>query len=180
MKAGNLCCVLVGLLLAGLWPTPALADFSGRVVSVIDGGTIRVLNGKRIVKVRLHGIDCPDKKQPYGKEAKKALRRVVFGTVVTIKEKEKGRDGRPLVVVLAPDGRDMNRELVKAGWCWADDEYSTDYAREMQEARDAKRGLWQDPNPVRPEDWRKAKRRKLKPGEPLVPRQIEGEPPMEF
>jgi endonuclease YncB( thermonuclease family) len=172
---------LLALFVCGL-ASPAMAgEFSGRVVSVIDGGSIRVLNGKRVVKVRLYGIDCPETKQPYGKQAKKALSRVIFGKVITIKEKETDRGGRLVAVVLAQDGRDVNRGLVKAGWCWADEDSSSDYAKEMQEAREAKLGLWQDPHPIRPEDWRKAKKRKLNPEKlPIMPEKIEDGVPMEF
>ena len=162
-----------------LIPCLVFADFSGRVVSVIDGNSIRVLSGKRIVKVLLHGIDCPAKKQPYGKQAKKVLSQIIFGKVVTIQEKKPGRKGQLAAVVLTQDGREVNRELVQAGWCWADEDYSTDYSKEMQEAREAKRGLWQDPNPIRPEDWRKARQRKLKPEQFPIRPQIDGEPPLE-
>lgn len=163
-----------------LIPCLVLADFSGRNVTVIDGNTIRVLSGKRIVTVRLHGIDCPAKKQPYGKQAKKALRKLIFGKVVTIQGKTPARKSPLVAVVLTQDGREVNRELVQAGWCWADEDHSTDYIKEMQEAREAKRGLWQDPNPIRPEDWRIAQQRKLRPQDfPLRP-QVDGEPPMEF
>ena len=172
--------VLALILILGL-SAPAAADFSGRVVGVIDGHTVRVLSGKRIVKVRLYGIDCPAKKQPYGKQSKKALRQLVFGKVVTIREKETDGGGRPAAVVLAQDGHDVNRALVKAGWCWAYEKHSPDYSKEMQEAREAKRGLWQDPNPIRPEDWRQMKQRKMKPERsPRIPGEIGTEPPMEF
>lgn len=168
--------VLVQILI----PCLVLADFSGRVASVIDGNTIRVLSGKRIVTVRLHGVDCPAKKQPYGKQAKKALRKLIFGKVVTIQEKKPGRKSPLVAVVLTQDGHEVNRELVRAGWCWADEEYSTDYSKEMQEAREAKRGLWRDPNPIRPEDWRMAQQRKRRPQDFPVRPQVDGEPPMEF
>ena len=163
-----------------LIPCLVFADFSARTVSVVDSQTIRVLNGKRIVKVRLHGIDCPAKKQPYGKQAKKALRQFTFGKVVTIQEKTPGRKSPLVAVVLAQDGREVNRELVQAGWCWADENHSTDYSKEMQEAREAKRGLWQDPDPIRPEDWRIAQQRRKRPQDFPVRPQVDGEPPMEF
>ena len=170
---------IVLVLAQALIPCLALADFSARDISVVDSQTIRVLNGKRIVTVRLYGIDCPAKKQPYGKQAKKALRQLVFGKIVTIQGKTPARKGPLVAVVLTQDGREVNRELVQAGWCWADDEYSTDYVKEMQEAREARRGLWQDPNPIRPEDWRNAQRRRLRPEDFPTRLQIDGEPPLE-
>lgn len=167
------------VLALGLMPAAVLADFSGRDVSVVDSQTIRVLDGKRLTTVRLYGVDCPVKKQPYGKQAKKVLRGLIFGKIVTIQPKSLARKGPILGIVLTPDGREVNRELVRAGWCWADEDYATDYVKEMQEARDARRGLWQDPNPTRPEDWRNAHRRKLRPEDfPRLPLSG-GEPPLE-
>jgi len=162
-----------------LIPCLVFADFSARDISVVDSQTIRVLRGKRILTVRLHGIDCPAKKQPYGKQAKKALRQLTFGKAVTIQEKTPARKGPLVAVVLTQEGREVNRELVRAGWCWADEEYSTDYVKEMQEAREARRGLWQDPNPTRPEDWRNAHRQKLRPEDFPIRPQSDIEPPLE-
>jgi endonuclease YncB( thermonuclease family) len=159
----------------------AAADFSGRVVTVIDGDTVRVLTSKRIIKVRLYGIDCPEKKQPFGKEAKKALRQRVFGKVVNFQERDKARDGLAVAVLMTPDGRDVNRELVQAGSCWALEDHVADYAKDMQEAREARRGLWQDPNPISPENWRRIKQRKGKAEKlPVIPGEIGTEPPTEF
>ena len=62
----------------------ALADFSGPVVSVLDGDTIEVLHKKRPERIRLSGIDCPEKGQPFGEKAKQATPALVFGKEVTV------------------------------------------------------------------------------------------------
>ena len=62
------------------------ADFSGRVVGVSDGDTITVLSKGKPVRIRLHGIDCPEKRQAFGKRAKQAASKLVFGQTVTVRD----------------------------------------------------------------------------------------------
>jgi len=93
------------------------ADFSGPVVSVIDGDTIEVLHNNRAERIRLNGIDCPEKGQAYGKKAKQAASELVFGKVVTLQTNGKDKYGRTIADVLLPDGTNVNHELVKEGWC---------------------------------------------------------------
>src|SRR2546422_7359342 len=62
----------------------AFADFTGRVVGVTDGDTIKVMHNGRAEKIRLHGIDCPEKGQPYGTKAKQFTSEMVFGKTVTL------------------------------------------------------------------------------------------------
>ena len=70
--------------LIALLPTPSLADFSGPVVSVLDGDTIEVLNGHHAERIRLSGIDCPEKGQAFGKKAKQVASNLAFGKQVTV------------------------------------------------------------------------------------------------
>ncbi len=72
-------------------------------------------NGERI---RLHGVDCPEKRQPFGNRAKQFTSTLVFGTTVTVQVVDRDRYGRTVGEVLLPDGRSLNRELVKAGFAW--------------------------------------------------------------
>jgi endonuclease YncB( thermonuclease family) len=62
----------------------AYANFSGSVVRVLDGDTIEVLHNTRAERIRLNGIDCPEKGQAYGKQAKQAASALVFGKQVTL------------------------------------------------------------------------------------------------
>ena len=93
----------------------ALADFTGRVVGVTDGDTIKVLHNGKAEKIRLHGIDCPEKGQPFGSKAKQFTSELVFGKTVTVHVTDMDRYGRTVADVVLPDGRVLNRELVAAG-----------------------------------------------------------------
>ena len=135
----------------------AVADFSGPVVSVLDGDTIKVLNGHHTERIRLSGIDCPEKGQAFGKRAKQATSALVFGGDVIIQTYGKDKYRRTLADVLLPDGTNVNHELVKAGWCWWYRKYApgdTVLERLETQARHGKKGLWVDPAPIPPWVWR--------------------------
>ena len=158
------------LLYSFLWltfalaPTLCLADFSGPVVSVLDGDTIEVLNGHHADRIRLSGIDCPEKGQAYSKKAKQAASMLVFGKNVTLQAHGKDKYGRTLADVLLPDGTNVNHELVKQGWCWWYQKYApldTELEQLEAEAQNAKKGLWVDPAPIPPWVYRKARRHAL-------------------
>ncbi len=112
-------------------------------------------------RIRLHGIDCPEKRQVFGRKAKQFTSTLVFGTTVTVQGVDRDRYGRTVAEVLLPDGRVLNQELVKAGFAWwyrkyaPEDEVLKEYERE---AREEKRGLWADAKPVPPWQWRKMRK----------------------
>ena len=144
-------------------PWPAFADFSGRVVGVTDGDTIKVMHNGKAEKIRLHGIDCPEKAQPFGTKAKQFTSAMVFGKEVTVKDYglDNIRFKRTLGEIVLPDGRVVNEELLRAGLAWWYRKYApnrVDLAALEEEARTARRGLWADPHPVPPWEWRKQKR----------------------
>jgi micrococcal nuclease len=99
-------------------PAVCLAEFTDPVVSVLDGDTIEVLHDDRAERIRLSGIDCPEKGQAYGKRAKQAASALVFGKQVTLQTFGKDKYGRTIADVLLLDGNNVNHELVKEGWCW--------------------------------------------------------------
>jgi len=141
------------------------SDFSGPIVSVLDGDTIEVLHNTRPERIRLNGIDCPEKGQAYGQKAKQALSAIVFGMEVTLQTYGLDKYGRTIADVLLSDGTNVNHELVKDGSCWWYRKYAPgniELEKLEKEARDAKRGLWVDPAAVPPWVYRKAKR-----GQPL-------------
>ena len=108
-------------------------------------------------RIRLNGIDCPEKGQAYGAKAKQAASELVFGKEVTLKTHGKDKYGRTIADVLLPDGTNVNQRLVKEGWCWWYQKYApNDLALEQsqQEAKEANRGLWSDPNPTTARFWR--------------------------
>jgi len=94
------------------------ADFSGPVVSVLDGDTLEVLHHQHPERIRLSGIDCPEKGQAYGNNAKHAASTLAFGKEVTVQMHGYDKYKRTLGDVILPDGINLNHELVKQGWCW--------------------------------------------------------------
>lgn len=146
------------LILPGQAPA---SEFSGPVVSVLDGDTIEVLHSNRAERIRLNGIDCPEKGQAYGKKAKQATSALVFGKEVRLQTFGKDKYGRTIADVLLTDGTNVNHELAKNGWCWWYRKYAPgDVELEKLEkaAREAKKGLWVDPAPIPPWVYRKARR----------------------
>lgn len=147
--------VLLSCVLADIRSAPA---FTGEVVGVLDGDTIEVLHNGKAQRIRLHGIDCPEKGQPFGKIAKWATSALVFGRTVTVQGHDKDRYRRLVADVLLADETNVNQKLVKDGWCWWYRKYALgDITLERLEtdAREAKRGLWVDPSPIPPWEWRK-------------------------
>lgn len=93
-------------------------DYEGLVVAITDGDTIKVMHDGVAERVRLNGIDCPEKKQPFGTKASQFTGELAFQKVVTVQVKGKDRYGRTIADVLLPDGRILNHEVVKAGFAW--------------------------------------------------------------
>ena len=136
------------------------ADFSGPVVSVLDGDTLEVLHNQHPERIRLSGIDCPEKKQAFGQRAKHAASALAFGKDVTIHTHGHDKYRRTIGDVILPDGMNLNQELVKQGWCWWYRKYAPrDTVLEQLEtdAREGRKGLWVDPQPMPPWEWRKAR-----------------------
>jgi len=149
----------------------------GRVVSVSDGDTITLLDADHQQhKIRLSGIDAPEKAQPFGQRSKENLSRLIFGRDVAVEWRKKDRYGRTVgkVMVAEPACReaacpkilDACHAQIVAGMAW----WYRQYAREQEsgdsnryeqselEARARRIGLWSDPQPTPPWEWRKAKK----------------------
>ncbi|TBR20722.1 YHYH domain-containing protein [bacterium] len=133
-------------------PSPVKERFSGQVVSVKDGDTVEVLRAGKAVRIRLAEIDAPESRQDYGTQAKKFLSSLVFGKTVSVTVTDTDRYGRLVAHLELADGRDANKELLKAGWAWWYRQYSKDdeLGRLQDEARAARRGLWAGSAPVEP------------------------------
>jgi endonuclease YncB( thermonuclease family) len=136
-----------------LWALPARAgEVNGRVTGVLDGDTIEVLHNNRPERIRLSGIDCPEKGQDYGKRAKQAASALVYGKEVALQTHGLEKYGRTLADVLLIGGINVNHTLVKDGWCWWYRKYApndTLLKAWEKDAREAKRGLWANPRPCR-------------------------------
>lgn len=139
------------------------AELHGRVVGVTDGDTVTVLDASNSQwKVRLMGIDAPEKNQAYGNKAKQSLSDLIFNKQVTVKYRKKDRYGR-LIGKIEVGGVDANLEQIKAGLAWHYREYEKEqiamdratYAQSENQAKVNRLGLWADTAPIPPWDWRK-------------------------
>jgi micrococcal nuclease len=140
---------------------PALAEtvHQGKVVRIVDGDTLVLLVDERQHKIRLSDIDTPERKQPFGTKAKQALSDLAFGKQARVVEVTVDRYGR-IVGRVYVGGTDVNRELVAQGFAWVYRKYSNDaeLLRLEAEARIQGLGLWADPNPIPPWEWRRGRR----------------------
>jgi len=135
----------------------------GRVVGVSDGDTVTVLDSAhRQYKIRLMGIDAPEKKQPYGSRSKQSISDLVFNRQVQVEYDKTDKYGRTIGKIIV-NGIDANLEQVKTGMAWHYKQYQREqsasdraaYADAENEARTARRGLWQEAEPTPPRDWRR-------------------------
>lgn len=137
---------------------------TGRVVGVTDGDTIKVLDASNTeYKIRLAGIDAPEKKQAFGQASKKSLSDLVFDKQVKVDWNKQDRYGRTVGKVIV-NGVDANLEQVKRGMAWFYKKYQNeqplqdrlDYLHAQEAAEKERIGLWADNNPIAPWDFRKA------------------------
>jgi endonuclease YncB( thermonuclease family) len=140
----------------------AAATIEGRVVGVADGDTITVLDSTNTQhKIRLAGIDAPEKKQPYGQRSKQSLSDLVFDKQVMVETDKRDKYKREVGKVLV-GGMDANLEQVSRGFAWHYKAYyreqSTNdrklYSAAENEGRAARRGLWADADPMPPWEFR--------------------------
>ena len=150
-----------------LYASHALAaELAGKVVGVTDGDTITFLSAGNVEeKIRLAGIDAPEKAQPFGQAAKQKLSDLVYGHQVVVDWSKRDRYGRIVGKVLIGD-QDACLEQVKSGMAWHYVKYSVEqspddrsaYAAAEATARSTRIGLWSETAPVPPWDWRHTKR----------------------
>lgn len=143
---------------------PASAVLFCLVVAIADGDTLTARCGEpgayEQVKVRIGGIDAPEKAQPFGQRSRQALADLCHRETATIRSTTKDRYGRTVADVQC-QGQDVGRSQVAAGLAWVFDRYSDGYEDLYPLQRGAKadrRGLWANPVPVAPWDWRQQRR----------------------
>ncbi len=129
---------------------------SGKVVGIIDGDTVTLLCHNRTYRIRLNGIDCPEKGQAYGTAAKKFTAHLLFSKPVIVYIVDIDRYGRYVGDIYLGDIY-INAEIVKAGYAWHYKRYSdsSQLAQYEIDARNNQRGLWQDAHPIPPWQFRK-------------------------
>ncbi|EBJ1026327.1 hypothetical protein DO109_23125 [Salmonella enterica] len=132
------------------------AEIRGKVIRVIDGDTIDVLQDKNPVRIRLANIDAPEKKQAYGRWSANQLKGLVAAQPVTVTYTQTDRYGRIIGRVFTTNGTEASRFMVQSGAAWVYERYNADRALPdlQREAQAQKRGLWADSNPVPPWKWR--------------------------
>jgi endonuclease YncB( thermonuclease family) len=148
---------------------PSISDtLQGRVVGVSDGDTVTILDGTNTqIKIRLLGIDAPEKKQSFGSKSKEFLSTLVFNKQVRVEYRKKDKYGRTIGKIIV-DGVDANLEQIKAGMAWHYKKYQKEqlaedrvlYSIAEDQAKSEARGLWVDREPMPPWDWRKHKRKR--------------------
>lgn len=148
---------------------PTYADqLQGKVIKVTDGDTINVLTSDyQTHKIRLSGIDAPEKKQAFGNRSKQALADLIYSKTVTVEYNKLDRYQRA-VGKITFKGQDVNLRQIKLGLAWHYKKYEKEqdvedrsiYANAEFLAQRDKLGLWYDANPIAPWDYRKQKREK--------------------
>ena len=136
---------------------PATRDtISGKVVRIIDGDTFELLTAAQVnERIRLHGIDCPERSQPFSRKAKDHLEALVAGKTVSIIRMDKDRYNRTIAMVYIGT-TNVNESMLRAGYAWHFRRYDQNPRwQELElEARTNRRGLWAEPSPMAPWDWR--------------------------
>ena len=138
-------------------------EVGGRVVAVQDGDTVTILDADHVQhRVRIAGIDAPEKAQAFGEAAKQSLARLVHGQRVDAHCPKRDRYGREVCSVYL-GARDVGLEQVRGGYAWWYREYAREqtpgeraaYEAAEKDAREARRGLWTDPAPQPPSAFRR-------------------------
>lgn len=137
--------------------------WDGKVVGVSDGDTITVMHNGRGERIRIYGIDAPEKGQDFGTKARQFTSDQVFGEVVSVEPIDTDRYGRAVSMIVYGRGQNLSGELIKAGFAWVYRKYCTlpvclEWQRFEKEARTDGFGLWSHPNPKPPWDYRKKNR----------------------
>lgn len=155
--------LLVTLLLVSCKSSPfsslsAEKVLHGQVIDVLDGDTVKLRSDWHIYKIRLAGIDAPEKQQAYGVQSKIYLEHLIVDKDVSIKVVSCDQYGR-YVGRIYLGGKDINGEMIRSGYAWHYYQYDSDpvYAVFMLDAQRANRGLWQEAHPTPPWIFRKGR-----------------------
>ncbi len=134
----------------------------GKVIKIADGDSFTLLTeNKKQIKIRMYGIDAPERKQAFYQKAKNNLARYIFKKKVTIQIKSTDQYQRIVGVVFLNDTLNINLQMIKDGYAWHYKKYSTDQvmAKAEKEAKQNKLGLWKENHPLPPWEWRRMKRK---------------------
>ena len=158
-----------------LLSTYSFADFTAKVINIVDGDTIDILDdNNHKLRIRLLGIDAPELKQNFGYDSFSYLNKILFGkSVMIISRPEKNKPYtlgyyKRVIGKVVMNGRDINLEMIKKGIAWHFKKYKKSqpiderhsYNKAENYARDKNIGLWSEENPLPPWEWRKLNRKR--------------------
>lgn len=126
---------------------------TGKVVGIVDGDTYDILlNGNETLRIRMEGIDAPEKGMPFYRKAKNYLADLCFGKNVRVEIHDADDHDRKIAFSYLDDGTELSHEMIKAGFAWHFKKYNTDSDLSELEinARKSKIGLWADESPMSP------------------------------
>jgi micrococcal nuclease len=149
---------LAVFIIASFYFTTA-AQIRGKVISIADGDPFTMLVGNKQVKIRLHGVDCPENAQDFGNVAKEFLASYVFWKIVSVKDMDTDRYGRTIGMVTV-EGTNVTEKLLEEGlaWHYKTFDLNSKWAKLEEYARHEKKGIWSHPNPIAPWEFRRMNR----------------------
>nr|WP_181718601.1 thermonuclease family protein [Pedobacter sp.]QJS06261.1 nuclease [Pedobacter sp.] len=154
--------IIISLVLLLLAPIAICKElFLGKVVAISDGDTITILTKEyKEIKIRLYGIDCPEKHQDFGNVAKQFTSKLCYGRSIKVQVVDVDRYGRAIGIVTLPDGKILNRELLKAGLAWHYKHFDQSAELSVLEmtAKQKKIGLWSQSKVTPPWEFRKQRK----------------------
>lgn len=150
--------VLIGCKSSPLLSLSTEKVLHGQVIDVLDGDTVKLRSDWHIYKIRLAGIDAPEKQQAYGVQSKIYLEHLIADRDVSIKVLSCDQYGR-YVGKIYLNGKDINGEMIRSGYAWHYNHFDSNpvYAGFMLDAQRSNRGLWQEVHPTPPWIFRKGK-----------------------
>ncbi len=142
---------MIGLVFLAGQVIAAPKEITGKVISVSDGDTIKILVKKQELTIRLEGIDAPEASQDYGNKSKQALAAMVSGKTVTVRKSGIDKFGRTIGFVFV-EGKDVNAQQLQDGWAWHFKAFNKEdrLAKLEAAARQNRQGLWAGPKPLEP------------------------------
>ena len=146
---------IVFIIILLIFPTLVQA-FEAMVVGVLDGDSIIVMRDGKQIEIRLAAVDCPEKGQPYSNAARKFTATLVSGRFVDVEKVDTDSYGRIVAFVSVGDVN-VNKALLEAGLAWHYKKYSNSYVLDLleSEARSNQSGLWTEPDPEPPWEYRR-------------------------
>lgn len=156
---------LLLLLMSSRLPAETL---TGRIIGISDGDTLTLLDAEHTPhKIRISGIDAPEKQQPFGEKAKSSLSALAYNRSAKADCRKIDRYRRNICIVLI-EGRDIGLEQIKSGMAWWYQQYAKeqprqeriDYEHAESLAKLRRHGLWNSTNPTPPWEWRHDRRQR--------------------